>query len=119
MIIELLSLLALLFFKHFLADFVIQDQHMVKDKGTYGAVGGLIHSFQHTILTLCVLLWFNPAMAIGLAIVDGILHYHIDWAKMNLSEKLIPTDQKFWTWLGADQLLHHLTYLGIAYVALS
>ena len=119
MIIELLSLLALLFFKHFLADFVMQDQDMVKDKGTYGAYGGLIHSLQHAVLTLWVLLWFNPVLAIMLALVDGIMHYHIDWAKMNLAQGLTASDKKYWIYIGADQLLHYLTYLGIAYVAVS
>lgn len=113
------ALLALLFFKHFLADFIMQDSKMVAEKGTYGAWGGIVHSAQHGFLTFWILLIFNPFLALPLALLDAILHYHIDWAKMNLSHDLTPNDHKFWVYIGADQLFHSLTYLGIVYVAIS
>lgn len=106
-----LILLALLFFKHFLIDFVAQTDQMVREKGKYGAEGGLVHSGQHALLTFWIVLLFAPLLAFPLALLDGILHYHIDWAKMNISRGLTPADHKFWVWIGVDQLLHYLTYL--------
>ena len=122
------ALLALLFFKHFLADFLMQFEYMLREKGTYGAYGGLEHSLLHYFGTLVVLLGYAhitdsvsimTTTAVWLAMADGIIHYHIDWAKMNLSKGLTPANHKFWVWFGADQLLHYLTYLGIAYVFIS
>lgn len=114
-----LALLALLFLKHFLIDFVAQTDQMVREKGTYGAEGGLIHSGQHALVTFWIILLFSPVLAFPLALLDGIIHYHIDWAKMNLSRGLTAADHKFWVWIGVDQLLHYLTYLGIVYVIVS
>ena len=57
----------------------------------------------------------TPLLAICLGVADFLLHYHIDWAKMNLNKKLgygPTTHEQFWWLLGLDQLLHALTYLG-------
>ena len=92
---------------------------MLKDKGTYGAPGGLEHAVTHASGTLVVLVAVLPwdigahAVAIMLGAADGFIHYHIDWAKTNLSRGLTPADRKFWIWFGADQGLHYLTYIGI------
>jgi hypothetical protein len=110
----IIILLALFGIKHFIADFVLQSDTMLKDKGTYGAPGGREHAAWHGILTFFVLVWFvNPYTAMLLALVDAFIHYHIDWAKTNLSRGLTPSDRKFWIYLGADQGLHYLTYIGI------
>lgn len=114
-------LLGLLFVKHFVADFVLQTEQMVREKGHYGEQGGIDHASIHAFLTLLVLFFTLPLNSIFLvvALVDGIVHYHIDWAKMNLSRGLTPKDNKFWMWIGVDQLLHYMTYLGIVYVTVS
>lgn len=105
-------LLALFGIKHFLADFVFQYPFMLQDKGTYGARGGIDHAHIHGILTWFILLCFtNVFTAMLLSALDGIIHYHIDWAKTNLSRGLTPADRKFWIWFGADQSLHYLTYI--------
>ena len=105
-------LLALFGVKHFIADFLWQFDSMLADKGTYGAPGGRDHAGMHGILTFLVLIWFVPAYtAVLLAMLDSIVHYHIDWAKTNLSRGLTPADRRFWLWLGADQGLHYLTYI--------
>ena len=50
-------------------------------------------------------------MAAALAgLLDGLIHYHIDWAKQNLSRKYNSHDRQFWMWLGLDQAFHYLTY---------
>jgi hypothetical protein len=112
-----LILFALLSIKHFLADFVFQTNNMVLEKGNYGAKGGIYHSLIHALLT--GLVFWSVLDSIGLvmfiAILDGVIHYHIDWAKINInrSRKLTPADQSFWFWLGVDQLMHYLTYVGL------
>ncbi len=107
----------LLFFgfaiKHFLCDFVLQFDNMIQQKGTYGARGGLYHAGLHGWFTTVVLLPFFPKIAILAGIVDFVVHYHIDWAKMQLTKNLSPADRAFWLWFGADQLAHYLTYIAI------
>jgi hypothetical protein len=49
---------------------------------------------------------------------EFVIHYHIDWTKEQFMRrmKLTQSDNAFWYALGADQLAHHLTYVGIAAV---
>ena len=115
----IILLLALFGIKHFFADFVWQTPKMLAEKGTYGAKGGLMHAGTHTVGTFVVLvavfpwsIWSYIAAAM-LAVLDGVIHYHVDWAKTNLSRGLTPADQRFWVWLGADQGMHYLTYIAI------
>jgi len=103
-------LLALFGIKHFIADFVLQFDYMLVQKGTYGAPGGIHHAWLHGAFTFLILCWFHP-LALWLGFVDFVAHYHIDWAKTNLSRGLSTSDRRFWIWLGADQGLHYLTYI--------
>ena len=43
------------------------------------------------------------------------MHYHIDWAKEQITRRAgyTPQTPRFWHALGIDQLLHGLTYLVI------
>lgn len=109
----LLITLVLLQFKHWVADFVLQSNRMIAEKGIYGAKFGIYHSMIHALGTFLAFLWIHPATAIIAAIIDFVLHYHIDWAKININKRYnyTPNDPKFWYWLGADQLLHQYTYL--------
>lgn len=116
---EIFVILTLLFIKHFIVDFHLQTDTMVKEKGTYGARGGLIHSGQQGLGTFVVLvLIIGMPLALLLAIVDFLIHYHIDWAKMNIGKHYGYTvaDKAFWFWLGMDQLAHSLTYVWIGWV---
>lgn len=101
--------------KHFLADFVLQMDYMLAEKGTYGQRGGLdhasIHAFLTAIVVWCFVPFFGTIMLVGL--IDGIIHYHIDWIKVNFSKGLTTSDKAFWIWFGADQLAHYLTYAGL------
>ena len=107
-------LLALFGIKHFLADFVWQYPFMLEDKGHYGASGGLVHAWVHGILTFFVIIGFvTPEDAVTLALIDSAVHYHIDWAKTNLSQGLTTANRAFWIWFGLDQALHYLTYVAI------
>lgn len=114
MIIEMLTLL---FIKHFIIDFILQNKFQWSNKGTYGHLGGILHAGLHSIGTfLCLFLFVGSGIAWIVALIDGILHYHIDWAKMNINKKLgwtPTTHEEFWWLLGLDQLLHALTYIGL------
>lgn len=107
-------LLALFGIKHFLADFLWQYPFMLEDKGHYGAPGGITHAMLHGLLTFFVIIGFcRPEDAVTIALLDTLIHYHIDWAKTNLNQKLTVEDRRFWIWFGLDQTLHYLTYIGI------
>lgn len=116
----ILILLAL-FTKHFIVDFPLQAfPYQYRNKGTYGHAGGILHAWLHLIGTFLVLIWFtDTVIAVGLALVDSVIHYHIDWAKMKLNAyfKWSPTThESFWILLGFDQYLHALTYFLLCYL---
>jgi hypothetical protein len=114
-----LILILLLFSKHFLIDFPLQTKFQYSNKGTYGHPGGILHAGLHGIGTYICIFWFAPVVAIYLALADMFVHYHIDWAKMNLNSKLgwsPTTHEQFWWLLGLDQYLHAVTY--VVFVAL-
>jgi hypothetical protein len=120
MISIILVLFTLLVIKHFIADFLLQTDTMVKEKGTYRASGGVYHSLIHAIFTFSIVAgMFSVPLGIFASAIDFIVHYHVDWAKMNISRNLTPANKEFWIWLGVDQLLHYLTYIGIVYVIIS
>jgi hypothetical protein len=115
----MILLLVLLFTKHYIVDFPLQKPYQWQNKGTYGHMGGILHAGLHGIGTLLILVFFTEfQLALFLAMTDAIVHYHIDWAKMNLNNKFgyTPADEEFWWLLGLDQLLHSLTYILIARV---
>jgi len=115
-------LLALFGIKHFVADYVMQFDYMLREKGIYGAVGGIHHALVHASWTFLILVFFcdNADVIIALAFADFVLHYHIDWSKQQLTRNLTSSDRMFWVWMGLDQALHYLTYIGIiAYVTIS
>lgn len=108
--------------KHFIVDFPLQAfPYQYENKGTYGHFGGILHSGLHTIATLLILLFFvSPQAAFNLSLLEGLCHYHIDWAKMQLNKRMgwgPTTHEQFWMLLGFDQLLHFLTYVAIVKVA--
>lgn len=116
-------LLIALQIKHLVIDFPLQFPYQYLNKGTYGHPGGLLHSGMHGIGTFIVLIfWSTLYMAVLLAVIDALVHYHIDWAKVNINKKMgwgPTTHNEFWTLLGIDQFLHQLTYILIIHVALS
>jgi hypothetical protein len=107
-------LLALLFVKHWLIDFVFQTDAEVQNKGIYGNPVGLVHSVKHGAATGVIMLLFvySAFDAVILGLIDSLLHYHIDWIKMRFGNRDIAT-KAFWAQLGLDQLAHSLSYLFI------
>ena len=117
MIEAVLYILVLLQIKHWYVDFVNQTNEEVQHKGLYLNWLGVKHSVKHGVGTfLClwaVTGWENIGFAVFIGTLDFILHYHIDWAKMNFGNRDITTPQ-FWNHLGLDQMAHQLCYIFIA-----
>ncbi len=113
-------LLSLLFIKHFVADFLYQPPYQWKNKGTYGHLGGILHSGQHAVLTFIILLLSGTpyATALFVSAAEFGIHYHMDWFKMWYNARKgwgATSHNQFWVLLGVDQLVHSLTYIGIVY----
>jgi Protein of unknown function (DUF3307) len=117
-VVTLLIVLLMLEVKHFLFDYPLQTHFQLRNKATYGHVGGLLHAGLHVLGTSTVFLIARPSLPVGAAILLGefIVHYHLDWAKGQLNKRsgLTTTDALYWWGIGVDQMLHHLTYLAIA-----
>ncbi len=119
---EILALLFLFQLKHYYADFVIQTYQQTVRKGIYRDLIGISHSIDHTWTTMVVLMIYSllvlPMSAgtiVVVALIEGIVHYHIDWTKVRFGTKDL-TKPMFWNQFGMDQLAHQLTYLLIALV---
>lgn len=114
---QIIEVLLILVIKHFVVDFVLQPKWMWANKGTYGHEGGLAHSILHAVASfgcIAVCLQDNIQLVFAACAVEFLLHYHIDWAKMNINSKMGWTAQEnpqFWMLLGLDQLAHYLTYV--------
>lgn len=124
--IQFLILLTLFQLKHFVADYPLQSYQMVTEKGHYGKLGGIYHSLTHSALTFTMLMFFNYfvfpvgfTVAIAIAALEFFIHYHIDWGKMQMSKRYTTKDKAFWNWIGFDQLLHHVTYIGFAWILIN
>lgn len=106
--------------KHFIVDFLLQPAYMYKNKGIYGHPGGLYHSGLHALVTFVFLLFIlNPIGAFNLALLEFIIHYHIDWAKIQVCQKKgwgPTTSEWYWYTLGLDQFLHYMTYVWFLYL---
>jgi hypothetical protein len=106
--------LLFLFLKHCIVDFPLQTPYQWMNKGTYGHFGGVLHSFMHSLFSFIVLAPFFGLIALPVVLVEGIVHYHIDWAKVRLNDHhkwKCNEHPQFWTLLGVDQLLHSWTYI--------
>lgn len=109
----ILLILALLQVKHWYIDFVNQSMEEVENKGKYGQWLGIKHSVKQGIGTvICFIPFCTLEWSITAGLIDFVLHYHIDWTKMNKGNRDITTPQ-FWNHLGLDQMAHQLTYIGL------
>ena len=112
-----IGLFALFTLKHIVADYFLQFSWMIRDKGFYGEWGGIAHSGMHAFFTLFVLLLANTGLHIILltllSILDGVIHYHIDWVKSNVwrEKRYTSQDQMYWVTHGVDQGMHFMTYI--------
>lgn len=131
-LVLLFVLLSGFLMKHLLADFHFQDANMAKSKGILFDGLGMLHSFIQAFGSVVVIFFtlgflFNKsptpifdvshAIAISLLIgaIDFVLHYAIDYTKVNTSRDYTFQDLKYWINLGFDQYLHNLSYLFYAF----
>ncbi|MHA1134202.1 MAG: DUF3307 domain-containing protein [Alphaproteobacteria bacterium] len=119
--IIILAAVSALMLKHTAADFFLQTPYQYLNKGIYGHPGGLLHAGIHVVLTPLVYLVIAPAsllIALWIALGEFAVHYHVDWAKEQITRRngLNPQVSGYWHTLGIDQLLHGLTYITIVAV---
>lgn len=110
--------------KHLVADFLLQTSYQAANKGRYGHPAGLVHAFNHALLTPLVFLVLPPSSAqlgIGIVAAEFVWHYHQDWLKDQITHALglTPADTGFWWGIGIDQFVHYATYLVMVYVLIS
>jgi hypothetical protein len=107
----IIAILFMLQIKHWYVDFVNQTDEEVKYKAEYLDWRGITHSLKHGFGTVFVfLLFMDTEYALMFGALDFLLHYHIDWAKMNWGNRDIGS-KEFWNHLGLDQMAHQFTYL--------
>ena len=116
-----LAAMAYLLAKHAVADFLLQTDFIYRQKGIYGAPGGLVHALEHVALTAPVFLLFpsgSAGLAAAILVAEFAVHYHIDWTKEHVVRwrRWKFADREYWCALGFDQLLHGLTYVAILWV---
>lgn len=120
---DLLTALILFQIKHFAFDFLLQPAYIWRNKGTYGHPGGILHALGHMIGSVPALLVLTASLPVILVIllIEGMLHYHIDWCKEQMATRwnLSFQDPRYWYLFGFDQLLHHLTYVGMIWYFLA
>jgi hypothetical protein len=107
--------------KHLICDGPLQTLQMVQDKSSYLKPQGLFHAAIHTGGSFLVfwLLGLPFATSLALAVLDGVIHYHVDFFKENLVKQKgwSTNDGPFWWALTADQTLHHMTYVLLTWLA--
>lgn len=111
----ILLVLLLLQVKHLIIDWVLQPQWMWSNKHTYGHYGGTAHAAFNGFFTAVVIAPFLGSFWL-VFLADTLIHYHIDWAKMNINKIKgwgPNTHAQFWWLTGADQFMHQITYIGI------
>lgn len=114
---EILVLLLFLQVKHWYADFKIQTYQQTVRKGILGDLVGISHSLDHVWTSIVVLMLYSlfyhhisPVLIIATALVEGIVHYTIDYVKVHYGCK-DNTKPLFWNQFGLDQLAHQVTYI--------
>lgn len=113
-------------------DFLLQTKYQYSNKGTYGHPGGIIHAQLHALASWMILffLGYHANIIFWLALAEAVVHYHIDWAKVQITKNcgwskfdtgdaynpahLRIFSNNYFHALGFDQLLHQLTYIAMA-----
>lgn len=117
---QVLLFLVLFQVKHFICDGPLQTSAMVRDKGHYGRWLGFLHAGIHGTGALVALVVFGLPLklGLGLALLDFVVHYHVDFSKEQIVRRAGWTTSvpQFWWALSADQMMHQLTYLLLAYL---
>ena len=124
MLVESIILMLVLHVKHCYADFFLQTYMQTIKKGVWLHPVGISHTLDHMYCSLIGLVFFslfiatlNPIIMILTVVVEGIVHYIVDFSKVKYGCK-DNTKPIFWTQFGLDQLAHQITYIGMIWVLL-
>ena len=113
----LIGWMLVLTFKHVIADFVLQTSWMAlgKDQKTGWALPLLAHCSVHLVVGMALIPIIAPRFWF-LAVIDFVIHIIIDRAKgLCASTFNVHLEHPwFWTLIGVDQALHHLTGFGLS-----
>lgn len=113
----ILLILLLLQIKHLVIDWIWQPPYEYENKGTWLHPGGIQHSGKQAIGDYLVFMWFfSTPIAITLSIIEFIIHYGTDYAKVNINKAKgwgPTTHHEFWWLTGADQFVHQVTFIGL------
>ena len=105
--------------KHIIADFALQNSWMAigKDQKTGWALPLLAHCLVHLATSLALILVIAPRFWF-VAFIDFAIHIVVDRAKGICASTFDVTLESghpwFWTLIGVDQALHHLTGFGLS-----
>jgi Protein of unknown function (DUF3307) len=113
----LVGWMLLLTLKHIIADFVLQNAWMAigKDQKKGWALPLLAHCLVHLAVAMLLILIVAPRFWF-VALIDFAIHITVDRAKGYSSSTFGVTHEHpwFWTLIGIDQALHHLTGFGLS-----
>ena len=95
--------LSLLLVLHFIADFVLQSDHVAKNKSK----DNKILLYHVSIYSLPFMLLISPLYGL----INGMIHFCVDYFTSRLTSKLWDSGKThlFFVTIGFDQLLHILT----------
>jgi len=125
---EIIALLVAFQIKHFLCDYPLQTQYMLRKGQRKGWVKPLIeHVSCHYVFTGFIALIYTyitsgtPSLILLVMLLDFVVHFTVDRIKSHpdLGGKFENTSPKFWWCLGADQMCHHLTHYVIIWILVS
>jgi hypothetical protein len=106
--------------KHFVADYLLQPDWMLRGKGDPVHAGGYAHAAVHGLGSAAIMLLFGLSAIplVILAVAECIVHYLIDFAKARWtrSHPAAIESHAFWAAYGGGQLLHQLTYAVMIFV---
>jgi len=115
----LIGWMVLLAIKHVIADFVLQTSWMAigKDQRTGWFLPLLAHCGVHFAVAMVMILIVAPRFWF-VAVIDFVIHITIDRGKGLIASRCGVTQENqhpwFWTLIGVDQALHHLTGFGLS-----
>jgi E3 ubiquitin-protein ligase DOA10 len=115
----LIGWMLLLTAKHIIADFMLQNSWMAigKDQKTGWALPLLAHCLVHLVTALLLIVVVSPRFWF-VAFIDFFIHILVDRAKGICASSFGVTLESghpwFWTLIGVDQALHHLTGFGLS-----
>lgn len=113
----LVGWMLLLTLKHIIADFVLQTAWMAhgKDQKKGWALPLLVHCLIHLAVAMVLILIVAPRFWF-VALIDFAIHITVDRAKGFVSANFGVNQEHrwFWTVIGVDQAVHHLTDFALA-----